>query len=184
MTESVRVCECGCGASLEGRDERARYATDACRAKAWKAGTGYGPQRPRRMRSNGHEQSQPTRLHRALELAGSIGITQADFDAPDVIDGFPPIPQIARRIHDLRAKRGLNIITDGERQGFAVYKLAPAVSPGPVSNRAGHIAAAPTGHVPSGSHIPPPVGDTGLDETADALFDAPTAAPGNALVEG
>jgi len=37
----MRVCACGCGASLDGRTERARYANAACRARAWKEATDY-----------------------------------------------------------------------------------------------------------------------------------------------
>lgn len=38
---SARVCECGCGASLDGRHPSARFATAACRARSWKERTGY-----------------------------------------------------------------------------------------------------------------------------------------------
>lgn len=31
----LRTCECGCGESMEGRRRQARYASDACRARAW-----------------------------------------------------------------------------------------------------------------------------------------------------
>lgn len=55
-----RVCGCGCGASLEDRNRKALYASDACRARGWKARTGYGPQRPRKDRANGRSrQRQP-----------------------------------------------------------------------------------------------------------------------------
>jgi len=37
----MRLCACGCGASLEGMSPDARYATDACRARHWKERTGY-----------------------------------------------------------------------------------------------------------------------------------------------
>jgi hypothetical protein len=48
----MRLCGCGCGESMEGRAVNARYASAACRARAWKAQTGYGPQKGREGRSN------------------------------------------------------------------------------------------------------------------------------------
>lgn len=47
-----RVCACGCGTSLEGRDPRARYHDAACRARGWKAETGYGRQDEPQVRAN------------------------------------------------------------------------------------------------------------------------------------
>jgi hypothetical protein len=32
-----RVCECGCGRPMHGMRPEARYATDACRTRHWKA---------------------------------------------------------------------------------------------------------------------------------------------------
>ena len=37
----TRLCACGCGASLDGRSPRARYLSDAHRARGWKEATGY-----------------------------------------------------------------------------------------------------------------------------------------------
>ena len=37
----MRRCVCGCGASLDGRSPRARYVSDAHRARGWKEATGY-----------------------------------------------------------------------------------------------------------------------------------------------
>lgn len=39
----MRRCE-ACRGSLEGRRPNARFCSDACRARAWKAKTHYGPQ--------------------------------------------------------------------------------------------------------------------------------------------
>lgn len=36
-----RTCECGCGRQIVGRRSGARYATDACKSRAWRASTGY-----------------------------------------------------------------------------------------------------------------------------------------------
>lgn len=48
----ARLCECGCGEPLAGRRPEARYATDQCRARDWKAKRGYGPQRRPGSRTN------------------------------------------------------------------------------------------------------------------------------------
>ena len=37
MSAAVRVCACGCGASLEGRRANARYFDGACRVRAHRA---------------------------------------------------------------------------------------------------------------------------------------------------
>lgn len=39
------VCSCGCGASLDGKRSSARYASNACRQRAWKARAGYRRER-------------------------------------------------------------------------------------------------------------------------------------------
>lgn len=48
----MRTCACGCGASMEGARPQARYASDACRSRAWKARTGYRLVRARKPRQN------------------------------------------------------------------------------------------------------------------------------------
>jgi hypothetical protein len=35
------TCECGCGLSMTGKRPGARYATDACRSRAWKTRNDY-----------------------------------------------------------------------------------------------------------------------------------------------
>jgi hypothetical protein len=62
------------------------------------------------------------RLLAALRYEGNRGITTLDFEPPHVWDEGDPIKQIARRIYDLR-QEGHDIVTDGKRQGVAVYKL-------------------------------------------------------------
>lgn len=47
---------CGCGCPLPARPN-GLYASDACRARAWKARRNYGPQEPRKGRSNGRRRS-------------------------------------------------------------------------------------------------------------------------------
>lgn len=44
-------CGCGCGAPARPNGS---YASDACRARAWKARRHYGPQKPLGARSNGN----------------------------------------------------------------------------------------------------------------------------------
>jgi hypothetical protein len=65
------------------------------------------------------------RLLAALRYEGARGITTLDFEPPHVWDEGDPIKQIARRIYDLR-QEGHDIVTDGKRQGVAVYKLRQA----------------------------------------------------------
>jgi hypothetical protein len=106
--------------------------------------------------------SQNDRVQRALELQGSIGITQQDFTPPNVIDGMDGISRIGARIHDLKTKRGLIFDESaGERDGFQVYRLAATSSDG-------ETAAA---QALAGAH-------------SGSLFDMPPAGPANALVEG
>ncbi len=45
------ACACGCNKPRHGRS---LYASDACRARAWRARVNYGPQKPRKSRSNGN----------------------------------------------------------------------------------------------------------------------------------
>lgn len=54
----MRVCECGCGESMDGRHAKARYVDAAHRAAAWKKRNNYGRhgQEPQRVvRSNGRQ---------------------------------------------------------------------------------------------------------------------------------
>jgi hypothetical protein len=53
----TRVCRCGCGVSLEGRDHRAVYASPACKARDWRSKYVIPPQRRRRLRTNGRGRS-------------------------------------------------------------------------------------------------------------------------------
>lgn len=48
-----RVCACGCGQSIDHLSQQARYATDGCRARAWKQRVGYVDQRSRKPSRNG-----------------------------------------------------------------------------------------------------------------------------------
>lgn len=43
-------CACGCPEPARGKSA---YASDACRARAWRQRVGYGPQKPLQGRSNG-----------------------------------------------------------------------------------------------------------------------------------
>lgn len=72
------------------------------------------------------------------------GITAVDFLLPDVIDGGKPITRVAARILDARMQ-GHDIVTDGERNGCVVYRLAR-----PEPGCAGGQPAAPEQSTPSG----------------------------------
>lgn len=69
--------------------------------------------------------TQAERVLRALERAGRHGVTQVDFDLPDVIDGGPPIKRVAARVHELREQHGHRITEHGRRHKCVVYVLAP-----------------------------------------------------------
>ena len=71
---------------------------------------------------------QTTRVLRALDRAGKHGITQIDFDAPDVIDGGTPIKRVAARVHEL-AEQGYRIEEAGRRNRCKVYRLSAAARP-------------------------------------------------------
>ena len=71
----MRVCQCGCGESLEGRDRRALYATAACRARGWKREYNYGPQPPPKVRTNARKQSGLQVSYRRAVLAMSIDLS-------------------------------------------------------------------------------------------------------------
>lgn len=170
-----RVCaRLGCKTPLTYMRADAVWCSRACKMAAQRAAEA--------AQSANTEPSQCDRLATALKLNGSIGITQADFSPPNVIDGFSPIPRLAARFHDLKTKRGIDVVRDGTREGFAVYKLASAVSsasapPAPASYPAGVQGAGLTQPATS-----PPRDGAGADETVGALFDAPAAGPANALL--
>jgi hypothetical protein len=48
-----RLCECECGEPIQSSRPNARYASDACRTRAWKARTGYADRRARKPSRNG-----------------------------------------------------------------------------------------------------------------------------------
>jgi hypothetical protein len=99
--------------------------------------------------------TQNKRVLRALRRHPQ-GICQGDFFPPNVLDGGYPITRLAARIKDLR-EQGHEIEVDGERWGYAVYKLAQARQ---------EREPVPPAEMPA---IP-------VDENAkpDALFDMPT----------
>lgn len=71
--------------------------------------------------------TQTSRLLAALTRAGDRGVTSVDFIRTPTIDGGPPILRLAARVKELRDE-GFNVVTDGERDSVAVYKLEPADS--------------------------------------------------------
>lgn len=71
--------------------------------------------------------SKPTQKDRVLlhlMRAGSTGITQGDWLAFGGADGQGRITRLAARVEELRAI-GMDIRTEGSRNGFSVYKLVP-----------------------------------------------------------
>jgi Helix-turn-helix domain len=69
--------------------------------------------------------TQRDRVLAALRRAGGRGITQLDFDLPDVVDGGPPIKRVAARIDELRTA-GHWIASQRTRQRMARYVLVDA----------------------------------------------------------
>lgn len=43
---SARLCQCGCGVDLEGRDVRAKYASNSCRTRAYERRLAAGEKQP------------------------------------------------------------------------------------------------------------------------------------------
>lgn len=66
--------------------------------------------------------TQSARVLEALRKAGGRGVTQIDFLIPNVADGGSPITRVAARVLELK-QDGHHIVTDGERDSCAVYKL-------------------------------------------------------------
>jgi hypothetical protein len=69
-------CDCGCGRPREGRSA---YASDACRARAWKARHNYGPQKPRKSRTNGN----PKRSGRQISYRKAVEVLAAHLAAEE-----------------------------------------------------------------------------------------------------
>jgi hypothetical protein len=82
------TCECGCGTELDGRRSGARYASDACRARAWKARTGYRRERAAGTTGNGNARQRPKRRRspdRRVTLSRAVAAVQEGLreDGPD-----------------------------------------------------------------------------------------------------
>jgi hypothetical protein len=75
---AVRVCACGCGASLEGRKPEARFASDACRSRAWKDRTGYSHQD----RENGGNGAQKRHSGLQVSYRKAVEILHAELGTP------------------------------------------------------------------------------------------------------
>jgi hypothetical protein len=71
--------------------------------------------------------SQADRVLMSLVQAGGRGVTQSDWLQPGGVDGLGRITRLAARVGELRDD-GLNVVTEGESDGFAVYKLRAARS--------------------------------------------------------
>ena len=105
--------------------------------------------------------SQTDRVLAALKRAGPRGITQIDFDLPDVIDGGTPIKRIAARVHEIR--KGLEVTEDGWRQKCRVYVYGGPLNAAPVQAVA-------------------PIPDSNPDADATGgLFDIPAQPPANEM---
>lgn len=66
--------------------------------------------------------TQKDRILAALYRAGKFGISQIDFDLPDVIDGGTPIKRVAARIEELR-DQGFAIRSGERRAKCVVYRI-------------------------------------------------------------
>jgi hypothetical protein len=66
--------------------------------------------------------TQVQRVEQLLRRRGSRGVCLADFLPPATADGGGPITRLGARIADLR-ESGRDIVTEGTRDGFAVYVL-------------------------------------------------------------
>lgn len=64
--------------------------------------------------------TQLERVAAQLKAVGDRGVTQIDFDAPDVIDGGPPIRRVTSRIGELK-NQGWRIETRSGPLGMARY---------------------------------------------------------------
>lgn len=69
-----------------------------------------------------HRMTQTERVEQLLRRRGDHGITLVDFLPPETADGGGPLTRLSARVADLR-QSGRNIVTEGTRDGFAVYVL-------------------------------------------------------------
>jgi uncharacterized lipoprotein YddW (UPF0748 family) len=69
--------------------------------------------------------SQADRVLMSIVQAGSQGVTQGQWLQTGGIDGLGVISRVAARVDELKDD-GLNIVTEGKRDGYAVYKLRAA----------------------------------------------------------
>lgn len=113
--------------------------------------------------------NQCDRVRRLLDKHGANGITQADFDTP-CVDGFNHIPQIARRIKDLRDEG--YAITTLKRDGYCTYVWSKYLSP-------------VTAEVVRGVDVSSNSAAASLttSEPEASLFELPAVAPANAIYE-
>lgn len=74
-----------------------------------------------------HTRKDPSHRDRILVALRKGPVDQSMFDRP-TCDGYGHIPQIARRIRDLRLS-GCDIDTDTDGDGYATYRLLSEPSP-------------------------------------------------------
>ncbi len=95
------TCACGCRQATRGES---RYASDACRARAWRERVGYGPQKPLQSRSNGKQRRSGRQVsyRKAVDWftaylidTEDIGVDEARYNAEQIIGGLLPDRQRA-----------------------------------------------------------------------------------------
>lgn len=64
-----RLCSCGCQESVRSSRPGARYATGACRTRAWKARTGYTDARRAQASRNGKHAAKRTRRKPSVRIS-------------------------------------------------------------------------------------------------------------------
>lgn len=74
-----RLCECGCGQSLDGLRANARYATTACRTRAWKERTHYRDARAAKASRNAAPRKPALRIS-YLRALDAIEALLADYE--------------------------------------------------------------------------------------------------------
>jgi hypothetical protein len=77
-----RRCECGCGEPLTGLRPNARFATDACRTRTWKAKHRYADPRRSKPSRNGTSRRKPTLRISYLKAVAAVGQELASLGHP------------------------------------------------------------------------------------------------------
>lgn len=94
----MRQCGCGCRASLAGKHVSARYASDACRARAWKARTGYRRETAGNGTRNGRPVAQATPVRRRGGVLVYLESPEIAVAVLAALDGRPDLELAAAAI--------------------------------------------------------------------------------------